>query len=70
MLKLSSHEPDPDNLLKSTCDAMAGVLGRRQISGVPQADDESIDYIEVLKREAREGEDQGATLAVYELDAP
>jgi hypothetical protein len=49
---------------------MAGVLGYRKTRGVQQADDERIDYIEVLKREAREGEDWGETIEVYELDEP
>ena len=61
-----SHEPDPDNLLKSTFDAMGGALGFRRQRGMPQADDERIDFIEVLKREARDGEEWGATIEVYE----
>lgn len=68
LLAHAMHEPDPDNLLKSTFDAMAGVLGIRKVQGPPQADDERIDYLEVVKREVRDGEQWGATIAVYELE--
>src|SRR5215218_7422093 len=55
-LRRAADEPVPDNLLKSTFDAMAGVLGLRQRQGKPEADDERIDSLEVVKREARAGE--------------
>lgn len=69
-LEHDSYEPDPDNLLKSTFDAMDGVLGLRKRKGKPEADDERIDYLEVLKRQAREDEEWGATIEVYALEEP
>ena len=46
------------------------MLGLRTRKGDPEADDERIDYLEVLKRQAREDEEWGATIDVYELDEP
>ena len=34
------------------------------------ADDERIDFLEVVKRQAREGEEWGATIEIYELADP
>jgi len=68
-LRRAADEPDPDNLLKSTFDAMEGVLGEVVLpNGKVQADDRRIDFLEVVKRQVREGEDWGASIEVYELD--
>lgn len=70
-LRRAADEPDSDNLLKSTFDAMEGVLGVLVMSnGTVQADDRRIDYLEVVKRQTRDGEDWGASIEVYELDDP
>jgi hypothetical protein len=62
--------PTPNNLLKTTVDAMEGVLGLHRVQDPPQADDERIDYLEVLKRQARTGDERGAIIEVNELAAP
>ena len=70
-LRRAADEPDPDNLLKSTFDSMEGVLGEVVLpSGMVQADDRRIDYLEVVKRQVRDGEDWGACIEVYELEEP
>lgn len=62
------REPDLDNLIKSTLDALEGVLGERKGTGVRvEADDVRVDRILASKRHAREGEQPGARISVSEL---
>lgn len=59
---------DIDNLIKPTLDALEGVFGLRQWRGMPQAQDDRVDYIEALKRAPREGEKPGARIELWILD--
>lgn len=65
-------EPDLDNLIKSTVDALEGVLGVRPGTGShTEADDVRVDRIVASKRPARNGEHPGARIVVSELpDVP
>ena len=65
-------EPDLDNLIKSTVDALGGVLGVRPGTGSrTEADDVRVDRIVASKRAARAGEHPGARIVVSELpDVP
>lgn len=61
-------EPDLDNLIKSTVDALEGVLGVRPGTGARmEADDVRVDQIVASKRPARTGEHPGARIVVSEL---
>lgn len=61
-------EPDLDNLIKSTVDALEGVLGVRPGTGSRmEADDVRVDRIVASKRSARSGEHPGARIVVSEL---
>lgn len=61
-------EPDLDNLIKSTVDALQGVLGVRSGTGSrTEADDVRVDRIVASKRPARSGEHLGARIVVSEL---
>jgi Holliday junction resolvase RusA-like endonuclease len=61
-------EPDLDNLIKSTVDALEGVLGIRSGTGARvEADDVRIDRIVAAKRPGRAGEEPGARIAVSQL---
>ena len=61
-------EPDLDNLIKSTVDALEGVLGVRPGTGARmEADDVRVDRIVASKRPARSGEHPGARIVVSEL---
>ncbi|GAA4972571.1 DUF429 domain-containing protein [Kineococcus glutinatus] len=63
-----SSEPDLDNLLKSTIDALIDVIGvRPQYNGPRQADDVRVDRIVASKRSASSGEQPGARLRVSAL---
>lgn len=62
------REPDLDNLIKSTIDALEGVLGVRTGTGVRiEADDVRIDGITAVKRHARPEERPGARVTVRQL---
>jgi len=62
------REPDLDNLIKSTLDALEGVLGERSGTGARvEADDVRVDRIVASKRHGREGEQPGARISVSEL---
>jgi predicted RNase H-like nuclease/Holliday junction resolvase RusA-like endonuclease len=62
------NEPDLDNLIKSTVDALEGVIGIRPGTGERiEADDVRIDRITATKRPARGTEDPGAWIAVSDL---
>lgn len=61
------NEPDLDNLLKSTIDALDDVLGARPGAFRRQADDVRVDQIIASKRPARDGEQAGARIALREL---
>ncbi|WP_182524291.1 RusA family crossover junction endodeoxyribonuclease [Nocardioides dongkuii] len=61
-------EPDLDNLIKSTVDALEGVLGVRPGTGSrTETDDVRVDRIVASKRPARSGEHPGARIVVSEL---
>lgn len=60
---------DLDNLLKTTIDALGGVVGMRRWNGRAQADDERIDRIVATKRTVRDGESVGARIRVSTLHA-
>lgn len=61
-------EPDLGNLIKSTVDALKGVLGVRPGTGSgTEVDDVRVDRIVASKRTARSGEHPGARIAVSEL---
>lgn len=61
-------EPDLDNLIKSTVDALEGVLGARAGTGARvEADDVRVDRIVASKRPGRDGEQPGARVVVSEL---
>lgn len=61
-------EPDLDNLIKSTVDALEAVLGVRSGTGARvEADDVRVDRIVASKRPARAGEAHGARVVVSEL---
>lgn len=61
-------EPDLDNLIKSTVDALDGVLGVRSGTGSrTEADDVRVERIVASKRPALAGEDPGARIVVSEL---
>jgi hypothetical protein len=47
---------DIDNLVKPTLDAMEGVFGARDWSGVPQPADDRVDHLEAWKRQIQSGE--------------
>lgn len=66
------NEPDLDNLIKSTIDALEGVLGKRLGTGARlEADDVRVDRIVATKRPARSGEEPGARVMISELpDVP
>ncbi len=55
---------DIDNLVKPTLDAMAAVLGARRWRGRPQPADDRVDRLVASKRQPREDERPGATIAV------
>lgn len=55
---------DIDNLVKPTLDAMAAVLGARQWQGRPQPADDRVDRLVASKRQPRDHEQPGATIAV------
>jgi len=59
--------PDLDNLLKSTVDALDGILSPRPIAGRPQADDERIDEIRATKRIAGVSERPGASITILTI---
>lgn len=62
------REPDLDNLIKSTVDALEAVLGVRSGTGARvEADDVRVDRIVASKRHARPGEASGAGVVVSEL---
>ena len=59
------NEPDLDNLIKATVDALDGVLGPRPGTGTrAEADDVRVDPITASKRPVRAGEAPGARIAV------
>jgi Holliday junction resolvase RusA-like endonuclease len=59
------NEPDLDNLIKSTIDALEGVLGARTGTGVRVgADDVRVDRIVASKRWAQVDESPGAKVSV------
>ncbi|WP_134765052.1 RusA family crossover junction endodeoxyribonuclease [Nocardioides sp. 1609] len=61
-------EPDLDNLIKSTLDALDGVLGRRPATGARvEADDVRVDRLIATKRHGGEGEATGARIRMSEL---
>lgn len=61
-------EPDLDNLIKSSIDALEGVLGVRNGTGTrTEADDVRVDRIVASKRPPREGEPAGARIRVSVL---
>ncbi|MBS4754716.1 hypothetical protein KG112_18065 [Nocardioides sp. zg-ZUI104] len=61
-------EPDLDNLITSTADALPGVLGVRPGTGSrTEVDDVRVDRIVASKRPARSGEHPGARIVVSEL---
>lgn len=61
-------EPDLDNLLKSTIDALDGVLGRRSGTGQRvEADDVRVSRIVASKRAAGDDETSGARIVVMRL---
>lgn len=65
------NEPDLDNLIKTTVDALEGVIGVRPGTGTRvEADDVRVDRITASKRPAREGEEPGAHIVVSELREP
>ena len=62
------NEPDLDNLIKATIDALVGVLGVRTGTGRRvEADDVRVDRITASKRPAGADEDPGARISVTEL---
>ena len=65
-------EPDLDNLIKSTIDALDAVLGVRSGTGARlEADDVRVDRIVASKRPAAATEEPGARVTVTELpDVP
>lgn len=66
--QVGSRAPDLDNLIKSTVDALGGVLGLRAGNWrTAQADDERIDRIFASKRLARVDESSGASIEVRSL---
>ncbi|WP_298459806.1 DUF429 domain-containing protein [uncultured Cellulomonas sp.] len=61
-------EPDLDNLIKTTIDALDGVLGARTGTGLrAEADDVRVDRITASKRPAGTEGDAGARITVTEL---
>ncbi|MCI2238685.1 DUF429 domain-containing protein [Kineococcus sp. TRM81007] len=62
-----NDEPDLDNLLKSTIDALVDVIGARPLKGPRQADDVRVDRIVATKRFASDGEPAGADVRVSAL---
>jgi len=62
-----SNEPDLDNLIKSTVDALVDVIGVRPQSGSRQADDVRIDRITASKRFAVGEEESGASITVRRI---
>lgn len=66
--QLGPNEPDLDNLIKSTIDALEGLLGRRPGTGARlEADDVRVARIVASKRPARSGEKPGGHLVVSEV---
>lgn len=62
------NEPDRDNLIKASIDALDGVLGVRTGTGLRvEADDVRVDRITASKRHAGANEDPGARITVAEL---
>lgn len=62
------HEPDLDNLIKSTVDAMESALGRRKVrTAVTQADDVRVQRIVATKRFALHDEQAGVRICVTEV---
>ncbi|MEJ5944884.1 DUF429 domain-containing protein [Pseudokineococcus basanitobsidens] len=63
--QVGRSEPDLDNVLKTTIDALGSVLGRRDGTGDRvEADDVRVSRIVASKRPAREGEVPGARIAL------
>lgn len=60
-------EPDLDNLIKSTIDAMIDCIGRRAMAGRPQADDGRVVSIAASKSWASSADEAGATIRVWEV---
>lgn len=66
--QLGRREPDLDNLIKSTIDALEGVLGRRSGTGARvEADDVRVARILASKRHGLDGEPSGARIVVSQL---
>lgn len=63
----ASEEWDLDNLIKPTLDAMSGVLGERQWSGVAQPADDRVDHLEAWKSTVNDGEEPGVTIEVWAM---
>lgn len=62
------NQPDLDNLIKATIDALDGVLGVRTGTGLRvEADDVRVDRIKAFKRPAGADENPGARITVVEL---
>jgi Holliday junction resolvase RusA-like endonuclease len=60
---------DLDNLIKPTLDALEGVFGLRQWSGTPQPADDQVDEIQATKRQPTPGEEPGARIDVWLIEA-
>lgn len=71
-LGIEGHRGQPDlldNLIKPTLDAMEGVFGTRAWNGPVQAADDRVDRLEAVKRQPLAGEEPGATIDVWIIDA-
>lgn len=67
-LQVGHNAPDLDNLLKTTIDALDGILGLRAGRFTrTQGDDERVDRIVASKRVAAPGETPGARMVIAEL---
>ena len=60
---------DLDNLIKPTLDAMECIFGLRPWQGTRQPADDQLDEIRAVKRQPKPGEEPGARIDVWLIDA-